>query len=225
MGWIGGCETCYTTIALFEFARGILDKDDVKLAKGLLIRNQNNLNIVQKQINPGRILRKIKKESEQQNQILNDSNDVQIQYSDGDDLSGESDDSELENQMKIKNVGGPEKEVKKGGGEKNIFLDGSINEEDIYLDLKADALSDQMEVDEDNMAKDKNKKQANIPQVADGVQIDLNKIIEIEAYKEDKDAEEEERNAKIESLQKKVDKMSLKIEDVKSTEKLERMKM
>lgn len=43
---IGGCETCYTTVSLFELAKDVLRPDDIKLAKGLLMRNQNRLSTV-----------------------------------------------------------------------------------------------------------------------------------------------------------------------------------
>jgi hypothetical protein len=59
------------------------------------MRNQNSLSIVQKQLNPGRVMRKILKDTEQQN-VKQDSHDLDIKFSE-DEHSGESDDSENEN--------------------------------------------------------------------------------------------------------------------------------
>jgi len=42
----GGCEECYTTIALFEYAREILSSDQIKYAKAQLNKNQNKLSLV-----------------------------------------------------------------------------------------------------------------------------------------------------------------------------------
>lgn len=73
-------------------------------------------------------------------------------------MSGESDDSEIENQMKIKNIGGPEKDTKNKGEKGNNLSDGSLDPEDVYLDIKAEADLEMMEVDEDDRDMDKKKK-------------------------------------------------------------------
>ena len=46
------------------------------------------------------------------------------------------------------------------------------------MDIKAEADLEQMEVDEDDGVKDR-KKKVNVPPVADGIQIDLNKVVVI----------------------------------------------
>lgn len=54
----GGCEYCYTTLPLIEFADEFIDEDAIKFAKAQLNKNQNKLALVQKQIDPEKFLKK-----------------------------------------------------------------------------------------------------------------------------------------------------------------------
>lgn len=92
----------------------------------------------------------------------------------------------------------------------------------MYLDIKAQADLEQLELDDEDI-QERKKKPTNAPQVADGVQIDLNKIVVIEATPEDKEAEEAERQGKIEKLEHRVQKLELRVQDEKK-ERAERMK-
>ena len=61
---ICGCEYCYTTIPLIEFAEDFIDKESVDFALAQLNKNQNKLSLVQKQIDPKMFLRKAIKNKE-----------------------------------------------------------------------------------------------------------------------------------------------------------------
>ncbi len=54
---LGGCEWCYTTISLFEFA-DFLRPEDINFAKAQMNKNQNKICLVQKQINPTTFFKK-----------------------------------------------------------------------------------------------------------------------------------------------------------------------
>lgn len=47
-----GCESCFTTLSLFEFAKGILSEEEITYARAQQRKNQRKLTLVQKQIDP-----------------------------------------------------------------------------------------------------------------------------------------------------------------------------
>lgn len=47
-----GCEQCFTTVSLLEYAKNFLSKQDYMYAEAQLQKNQDNLDRVQEQIDP-----------------------------------------------------------------------------------------------------------------------------------------------------------------------------